>query len=136
MNHEDILCFKCSKFNPRTRTSDDGADTWVSDVCPDSGYLCISCKDYELAERPPRTEHMFRSCVRWDELLQGNQDAASEYILDNEYTLGMSIWDTAEAIKRCELSFGQALDVYNEFVRPIYVEFADFKVRNIRLGEL
>ena len=136
MNHEDILCFKCSKFYPHTTTGDDGADTWISDVCPYSRYLCIRCKDYEFTEHLPRAEHIFRACVRWDELLQGGQDDACNYILNNEYTLGMSIWDAAEALKRCELSFGQALDVYNELVRPVYVEFADFKVKNIRLGEL
>lgn len=131
MNHEDILCFKCSKFSPSTVTYNE--EVWVNRVCPDSCNMCTCCKDYEPTENT-HSGDMFRSCVRWDELIPDNQNLVCKYLLDNEYSLSMSMWDTAEAIKGCELSFGLALDVYNEFVRYIYVEYVDFEIKNIRLG--
>lgn len=135
MNHEDIVCFKCSKFNPTTTDVRRGGDVWIHRVCPVSTCMCTVCKDYEPVEST-HSEPILRSCKRWDELILDNQESVCRYLLDNEYSLSMSMWDAAEAIKEDELSFGHALDVYNEYVRHIYVEYVDFEIKNIRLGAL
>lgn len=46
MKAEDIVCFKCTHFNPSMDNAGE-EDEWISSPCSYSGFICVKCRDYK-----------------------------------------------------------------------------------------
>lgn len=51
MKAEDILCFRCTHYNPSVCTTYDigkhVSDKWIEEPCDYSNYLCLECRDFK-----------------------------------------------------------------------------------------